>query len=163
AVADFNLFCQATGRCTAQAAATPELARAPVRNISLTLAQAYLRWLTIGSGGWRYRLPSDAEWLHAAQAASNWRQAEDSNCVPPNASAGDAARAPVSARGRDANPWGLINLTGNVWEWVSTGTGLQARGGSFSSYWSDCTVQASRADNGSAQPDVGLRVLRELP
>lgn len=28
AVADFNLFCQATGRCTAQAAATPELARA---------------------------------------------------------------------------------------------------------------------------------------
>ncbi|WP_031424800.1 bifunctional serine/threonine-protein kinase/formylglycine-generating enzyme family protein [Xanthomonas euvesicatoria] len=163
AVADFNLFCQATGRCTAQAAATPELARAPVRNISLTLARAYLRWLTIGSGGWRYRLPSDAEWLHAAQAASNWRQAEDSNCVPPNASAGDAARAPVSARGRDANPWGLINLTGNVWEWVSTGTGVQARGGSFSSYWSDCTVQASRADNGSAQPDVGLRVLRELP
>ncbi|OQP79581.1 protein kinase [Xanthomonas phaseoli pv. syngonii LMG 9055] len=163
AVADFNLFCQATGRCTAQAAAAPELARAPVRNISLTLARAYLRWLTIGSGGWRYRLPSDAEWLHAAQAASNWRQAEDSNCVPPNASAGDAARAPVSARGRDANPWGLINLTGNVWEWVSTGTGVQARGGSFSSYWSDCTVQASRADNGSAQPDVGLRVLRELP
>ncbi|MFA4295425.1 protein kinase [Xanthomonas perforans] len=163
AVADFNLFCQATGRCTAQAAATPELARAPVRNISLTLARAYLRWLTIGSGGWRYRLPSDAEWLHAAQAASNWRQAEDGNCVPPNASAGDAARAPVSARGRDANPWGLINLTGNVWEWVSTGTGVQARGGSFSSYWSDCTVQASRADNGSAQPDVGLRVLRELP
>jgi non-specific serine/threonine protein kinase len=163
AVADFNLFCQATGRCTAQAAATPELARAPVRNISLTQARAYLRWLTIGSGGWRYRLPSDAEWLHAAQAAANWRQAEDSNCVPPNASAGDAARAPVSARGRDANPWGLINLTGNVWEWVSTGAGVQARGGSFASYWSDCTVQASRADNGSAQPDVGLRVLRELP
>ncbi|KQQ83776.1 protein kinase [Xanthomonas sp. Leaf131] len=163
AVADFNLFCQATGRCTAQAAATPELARAPVRNISLTQARAYLRWLTIGSGGWRYRLPSDAEWLHAAQAASNWRQAEDSNCVPPTASAGDAARAPVSARGRDANPWGLINLTGNVWEWVSNGGGVQARGGSFASYWSDCTVQASRADNGSAQPDVGLRVLRELP
>ncbi|WP_349811488.1 protein kinase [Xanthomonas dyei] len=163
AVADFNLFCQATGRCTAQAASTPELARAPVRNISLTQARAYLRWLTIGSGGWRYRLPSDAEWLHAAQAASNWRQAEDSNCVPPTASATDAVRAPVSARGRDANPWGLINLTGNVWEWVSSGAGVQARGGSFASYWSDCTVQASRADNGSAQPDVGFRVLRELP
>ncbi|APO95607.1 bifunctional serine/threonine-protein kinase/formylglycine-generating enzyme family protein [Xanthomonas vesicatoria] len=163
AVADFNLFCQATGRCTAQAASTPELARAPVRNISLTQARAYLRWLTIGSGGWRYRLPSDAEWLHAAQAAANWRQAEDSNCVPPTASAAEAVRAPVSARGRDANPWGLINLTGNVWEWVSSGAGVQARGGSFASYWSDCTVQASRADNGSAQPDVGLRVLRELP
>ncbi|MCC4603510.1 protein kinase domain-containing protein [Xanthomonas campestris] len=163
AVADFNLFCQATGRCTAQAASTPELARAPVRNISLSQARAYLRWLTIGSGGWRYRLPSDAEWLHAAQAGANWRQAEDSNCVPPNANAADAVRAPVSARGRDANPWGLINLTGNVWEWVSSGAGVQARGGSFASYWSDCTVQASRGDNGSAQPDVGFRVLRELP
>ncbi|MCC4619239.1 protein kinase [Xanthomonas cassavae CFBP 4642] len=163
AVADFNLFCQATGRCTAQAASTPELARAPVRNISLSQARAYLRWLTIGSGGWRYRLPSDAEWLHAAQAGANWRQAEDSNCVPPTANAADAVRAPVSARGRDANPWGLINLTGNVWEWVSNGAGVQARGGSFASYWSDCTVQASRSDNGSAQPDVGVRVLRELP
>ncbi|MDL5364037.1 protein kinase [Xanthomonas sp. NCPPB 2654] len=163
AVADFNLFCQATGKCTAQPAGDAELARAPVRNISLTQARAYLRWLTIASGGWRYRLPTDAEWQHAAQAGSDWRQAEDSNCVPPTASAGDATRAPLPPRGREPNPWGLINLTGNVWEWVSSGAGVQARGGSFASYWADCTVQARRADNGSAQPDVGLRVLRELP
>ncbi|MBB4128595.1 non-specific serine/threonine protein kinase [Xanthomonas translucens] len=163
AVADFNLFCQATGKCTAQPAGDAELARAPVRNISLTQARAYLRWLTIASGGWRYRLPTDAEWQHAAQAGSDWRQAEDSNCVPPTASAGDASRAPLPPRGREPNPWGLINVTGNVWEWVSSGAGVQARGGSFASYWADCTVQARRADNGSAQPDVGLRVLRELP
>ncbi|MFC3550056.1 protein kinase [Lysobacter cavernae] len=162
AVSDFNLFCQATGKCTAQPAGDAELARAPVRNISLTQAKAYLRWLTIGSGGWRYRLPSDAEWQHAVRAGAEWRQALDSNCVPPTASAGDAARAPVSVRGRESNPWGLINATGNVWEWVSSGGGVQARGGSYASYWSDCTVQARRADNGSAQPDVGLRVLREL-
>ncbi|WP_369977637.1 bifunctional serine/threonine-protein kinase/formylglycine-generating enzyme family protein [Xanthomonas bundabergensis] len=163
AVADFNLFCQATGKCTAQPAGDAELARAPVRNISLTQARAYLRWLTIASGGWRYRLPTDAEWQHAAQAGGDWRQAEDSNCVPPTASAGDATRAPLPPRGREPNPWGLVNVTGNVWEWVSSGAGVQARGGSFASYWADCTVQARRADNGSAQPDVGLRVLRELP
>jgi non-specific serine/threonine protein kinase len=55
-----------------------------------------------------------------------------------------------------------VNLTGNVWEWVVSGGAVSVRGASFTSYWSDCTVDAHRADGGNAQNDVGLRLLREL-
>ena len=156
AVDDFNRYCSATGKCSAQPVAA-EQGRLPVRNISLTQAQGYARWLTHASGGWRYRLPTDAEWLHAAQAQQGWKQAADSNCLPPGASAGGGAA--VGVKGRDANPWGLVNLTGNVWEWVAGGA---VRGGSYASFWSDCTVQARREAGGTAQADIGFRVLREL-
>ncbi|MBH1556122.1 protein kinase [Stenotrophomonas maltophilia] len=156
AVDDFNRYCRASGHCSVQPVAG-EQGRWPARNLTLAQAQGYARWLTRASGGWRYRLPSDAEWLHAAQAQQQWRQAPDSNCIPPSASVGGGT--PVGVRGREPNPWGLVNMTGNVWEWTGSGS---ARGGSYASFWSDCTVQAQRALAGAAQPDVGFRVLREL-
>jgi len=161
AVDDFNAYCRATGKCAVQKPATAELGRAPAQNITLPQARAYARWLTRASGGWRYRLPTEAEWLHAARADQQWRQAPDSNCIPPTASA-EHVGAPVGVRGREANPWGLVNLSGNVWEWVTVGEGGALRGGSFASFWSDCSVEARRDAPGSAQADVGFRVLREL-
>ncbi|TCV95832.1 non-specific serine/threonine protein kinase [Luteibacter rhizovicinus] len=161
-VAEFNRFCAATGQCSAVTVDDQELGRLPMDNIGVAQARAYASWLTKASGGWPYRLPTDAEWIHAAQAGSGWRQAEDSNCIPPKASAGDGTGAPVSARGREANPWGLVNMAGNVWEWVTLGGTLMVRGGSFTSYWSECTVEARREDKGAAQKDVGFRLMRDL-
>lgn len=161
AVDDFNAYCRATGKCAAQNPASAELGRAPAQHVTLAQARAYARWLTRASGGWRYRLPTEAEWLHAARAQQQWRQAPDSNCIPPTASAGSVG-APVGVRGREANPWGLVNLSGNVWEWVTVGEGGALRGGSFASFWSDCSVEARRDAPGGAQADVGFRVLREL-
>lgn len=161
AVDDLNRYCQATGRCGARAVGSAEQGRLPAQGVSLAQARDYARWLTRASGGWRYRLPTDAEWVHAAQAGRQWRQAPDSNCIPPTASAGSGG-APVGVRGREANPWGLVNLSGNVWEWVGQGSGALLRGGSYASFWSECTVQARREAPAGAGQDVGLRVLREL-
>ncbi|HUH55872.1 MAG TPA: bifunctional serine/threonine-protein kinase/formylglycine-generating enzyme family protein [Rhodanobacter sp.] len=160
-VNEFNRFCAATGKCTATAVADRESGVLPVSNITLAQARAYAAWLGSASG-YVYRLPTDAEWMHAAQAGSGWKQAPDSNCVPPGAIGGDGSGGPISARGREPNPWGLVNLTGNVWEWVSSGGSAMVRGGSYTSYWSDCTVASHRQDSGAAAKDVGFRIVREL-
>ncbi|MFC5438017.1 protein kinase [Rhodanobacter umsongensis] len=159
---EFNQFCRATGKCAATAVNDQDLGNAPISNISLDQARAYARWLSDLSGGYAYRLPTDEEWVRAAKAGGGWKQAEDSNCIPPSAGGADGSGAAVSPRGRSRNPWGLVNMTGNVWEWVVDGGSVMARGGSFSSYWSDCSVDTRRADSGSPQKDVGFRVLREL-
>lgn len=158
---EFNAFCRATGKCAAQSVSDQDLANAPISNISLDQAKAYARWLSDLSG-FTYRLPTDAEWLNAASAGGRFKQAEDSNCVPPSAGGGDGGGAPVSARGRSHNPWGLVNMTGNVWEWVVSGGSVAVRGGSYNSYWSDCSVNTHRSDSGSPQRDVGFRLLREV-
>jgi non-specific serine/threonine protein kinase len=157
-VVDFNKYCSATKQCAATAVADRDFGNTPVSNISVAQAKAYAAWLGSGSGH-AYRLPTDAEWAHAAAAGGRFRQADDSNCIPPSS---DGTGAPVSARGRSHNPWGLVNMTGNVWEWVTSGGGVAVRGGSFTSYWSDCNVDTQRSDSGSPQKDVGFRVLREV-
>jgi non-specific serine/threonine protein kinase len=159
-VAEFNRYCSATKQCVAKGGDRDSLAL-PVSNISLAQAKGYAAWLGQATGR-SYRLPSDAEWLHAAQAGKNWTQSPDSNCILPSASADDGSGGPISARGREPNPWGLVNLTGNVWEWTVGSGGTAVRGGSYNSYWSDCTVASHRGDSGQAQKDVGFRVLREL-
>jgi len=161
-VSEFNRFCSATGQCSASGGGDPDAGSLPISNISLAQAKAYVSWLSTASGGYVYRLPTDAEWMHAAQAGSGWKQASDSNCVPPSANGDTTTGAPISALGREANPWGLVNMTGNVWEWVTNGGGVMVRGGSYNSYWSDCTVASHRDDSGSPQKDVGFRILREL-
>lgn len=156
-VGEFNRYCSASHQCAAKSGD----ANVPVTNISVAEAKAYAAWLGKASGR-TYRLPTDAEWTHAAAAGQGWTQAADSNCIPPSAGGDNGPGGLIAARGREPNPWGLVNLTGNAWEWVTSGGGLAVRGGSYNSYWSDCTAASHRSDGGSAQNDVGFRLLREI-
>jgi non-specific serine/threonine protein kinase len=159
---EFNSFCTSSHQCKAVAVPYSYAGHMPITNISLSEAQAYVHWLSSETGQ-IYALPTNAEWLHAAQANVNWNQAPDSDCLPPSSNGNNGAGGPIPAIGRDPNPWGLVNMTGDVWQWVMLPSGgVGERGGSYNSYWSSCTVNAYHHSSSSPRKDVGFRVLRKM-
>ncbi|MEE8428133.1 MAG: SUMF1/EgtB/PvdO family nonheme iron enzyme, partial [Gammaproteobacteria bacterium] len=92
----------------------------PVINVSWHDAVAYTHWLSEQTG-YRYRLPSEAEWEYVARAGTispHWW-----NRLPPNANCFDCggswAGVKVAPVGRfHANPFGLYDTAGNVAEWT---------------------------------------------
>lgn len=100
----------------------------PVINVSWNDAQAYVEWLA-GATKRPYRLPSEAEWEHAARAGSQtpfwWGKSisadqanYDSRLAYGGGPKSDWLSGTVPASCYDTNPWGLFNMHGNVWEWT---------------------------------------------
>ncbi len=94
----------------------------PVINVSWDDAQAYASWLSRETGE-EYRLLSEAEWEYVARAGTVTRYwwgdgigANRANCSGDGCGEGYANTAPVGSFG--ANPFGLHDVHGNVWEWV---------------------------------------------
>jgi len=108
----------------------------PVENVSWLEANEFCRRLSALPAEKRqgriYRLPTEAEWEYAARAGSppeltfpfgnalSSRQANFNGLYP----YGDAPRGPYLQRttrvgSYPANPFGLYDLHGNVWEWCS--------------------------------------------
>lgn len=108
--------------------AAPAQADHPVVQVSWTDAMAFANWC----GG---RLPTEAEWEHAARGGLNdvrfpWGDEEpnDSNTFPcniwqgqfPNCNTGaDGWQNTAPARSFAPNGYGLYNMVGNVWEWTA--------------------------------------------
>jgi hypothetical protein len=97
----------------------------PVINVSWTDAVGYAEWLGEQTGE-SYRLPTEAEWEYAARAGTTTRYwwGDDikykgevwANCGGCG-SDWDAVRT-APAGSFKANPWGLHDTAGNVWEWT---------------------------------------------
>lgn len=101
----------------------PEAKNAPVRDVSWDDAQQYVAWLSKTTGK-TYRLPTEAEWEYAARGGTSsafwWgdkMSKGNANCKDCGDPWSDAAPANVGSFA--ANPFGLHDMNGSVWEWVS--------------------------------------------
>jgi non-specific serine/threonine protein kinase len=157
-IANLDQFCRATRTCAVNRG---QNANDPARSIPVAFARRYADWLTTVSGH-VYRLPTDDEWLLAARGGASWDGDSDA-CGEATSALGRLVHAPElgPATGK-ANPWGLVGVTGGVWEWVTHGSALALRGGSFRSGPAQCSVTSTRASDGSADRDVGFRLVREI-
>lgn len=116
---------EVNGPGTAEEACHPDH---PVVHVSWNDAAAFAKW----AGG---RLPSEAEWEHAARGGLGdvkypWgdRDPDDTEFFPCNIwqgefphsnTLGDGFAATAPARSFEPNGHGLYNMAGNVWEWTS--------------------------------------------
>ena len=99
---------------------TGDLSR-PVEQVSWFDATNYCGKLT-APAGWRYRLPTEAEWEYACRAGTTTRfyYGDDPGYVNLAShawytnNAGDQTHAVGQ---KPANPWGLNDMGGNVWDW----------------------------------------------
>ena len=105
----------------------PELAstmeQLPMRDVSWSDAVQYTQWLKKTTNQ-PYRLPTEAEWEYAARAKSATRYwwGDDPGLVYANCKGcgGEWNRdAPVKVGSYPPNPFGIYDMNGSVWEWVS--------------------------------------------
>ncbi|EGV15841.1 formylglycine-generating enzyme family protein [Thiocapsa marina] len=125
----YDAFCEATRRDKPSDAGWGRGER-PVINVSWDDAVAYAEWLSKETG-LSYRLPTEAEWEYAARAGTqtpfwtgrcihtdqaNYGGNHDyANC---GAKTGVYRERTVPVASLPANPWGLHEVLGNVWEWT---------------------------------------------
>ncbi len=132
--------------------------RRPVINVSWEDAVAYAQWLSEMTGK-LYRLPAEAEWEYAARAGTKTPYSTG-NCIDTakanydgNYDWGDCPKTglyreqTVEVGSLPANPWGLHEVHGNVYEWVQD-------------CWND-SYQGAPADGSAWEAgDCARRVLR---
>ena len=140
--------------------------RCPAVNLSWYAARLFCRW--IGAN-----LPTEAQWEYACRAGTTsafWSGAGEEDLARAGWYAGNSEGTAHPVGAKPANPWGLFDMHGNVYEWcrdrmgsydlpVETGTGLRRvtgsrnrvrRGGSFGG-----APEGARSANRSPRPPGG--------
>jgi formylglycine-generating enzyme required for sulfatase activity len=91
----------------------------PVVNVSWLDMQDYIAWLNRRTKR-HYRLPTEAEWEYAARAGTTTDYFWGDQLDPTMAnSAGSIFNGPSPVKSFPANPFGLYDMSGNVWQAVA--------------------------------------------
>jgi serine/threonine-protein kinase len=148
----------------------------PVINVSWDDAQAYCQWLAQKTAR-NFRLPSEAEWEKAARAKYPWGSSEPAvdKVNMKGSDDGFPFSAPVGSFPPGESHYGVLDMAGNVWEWIAdwydakyfqmsprrnphgpvSGSSRVVKGGS----WKNGPNVIRSANRSSERPDQGLNVL----
>jgi formylglycine-generating enzyme required for sulfatase activity len=144
------------------------------------MAQEFIQKLNSRGDGYRYRLPTEAEWEYAARAGTTGPYAGELDAMAWHNQNSGGMTHPVAKK--QSNAWGLYDMHGNVWEWTadwygsyssgaatdptgpSTGSIRVFRGGSWSIGARSCR-SANRIGGSPVGRDyfLGFRLLRTNP
>jgi formylglycine-generating enzyme required for sulfatase activity len=147
----------------------------PVESVSWEQCQEFLTALNSRLDGLRLSLPSEAQWEYACRAGTETaRYSENFDTIAWVTENSRGETHPVA--GKDANPWGLYDMLGNVWEWCedawsdnyrtesqsvvseSASAVRVMRGGSYSFEARDMRASLRGADHASNRNDfLGFR------
>lgn len=157
--------------------------RRPVESVSWHDAKEFCRRLSEKEGV-KYRLPTEAEWEYAARAGTSmryyWGNNVDGRYAWYDGNSGEKAH---EVGLKLPNPWGLYDISGNVWEWcedwyerdyysrsplsdplnLTTGDSCVARGGSWKNLKHYVLIYRRGWDKpGNKDWMTGIRVIREV-
>lgn len=169
----------------------------PVIHVSSLEAEKFCQWLSHKEGR-KYRLPTEAEWEYAARGLDDrtypWGEDLDQNYYANFADVnttfawrdeaindGFAETAPVGSFPRGCSPFGIEDLSGNVFEWcldyyegyrgkdvenrrgATSGTQRIYRGGSWRSKASSLRASARHFNSPNCSTnDIGFRIVCEV-
>ena len=115
-----------------------------------------------------YRLPTEAEWEYACRAGTTMASYGDIDEVAWYSENSGGLTHEVGKK--DANPWGLYDMLGNVWEWCWDvydekvyGTYRIFRGGGWSDPARGCLASNRRRSHPTFSiDDLGFRIARSI-
>ncbi len=168
----YDRFCTETGRAKAQDEGWGRGSR-PVIYVSWQDAADYCAWLKKKTG-LPFRLPGEAEWEKAARDRYPWGSRLPDPTLA-NFNKDHMMTRPVGSFPAGASPYGVLDMAGNVWEWMldaydalsyqnpaaaapsspAAGAERSVRGGS----WVNGANLVRAANRSSERPDSKLNIL----
>lgn len=141
--------------------------RCPVEQVSWDDIQIFLQKINAKTGK-QYRLPTEAEWEYACSGGSQneYCGGNDLNTVAWTDGNSNQQTHPVGQK--QANGYGLYDMTGNVWEWVNDCWQGECarralRGGSWLNFPQLAHVVPRGRYATANRDDIGFRLARTLP